>query len=367
MPERSQQLWRVLKVAVGMEYTNPSRALKIVDMVMNQVDSYYGSPSTWHDMSVLAGRVGHRQGRLALVQAGIRQWPLDVRLLCEEARMLVSFEEGCDHELGREKWQRLLAMEQSLTGFEWRFWVYGAEYKATFLGRTREGLKMLDQGVLKVKRKYLMNVFRAYRTILLDSIPGRELKTKAEMRNYQKWAGRVLEERFKVGLDLGVEYGYVLALDLAKLYQKKAASADEKEQEKLNKALYFLDLAESLFSGNRNYQIWEIYVTKARVLMALRRYGDALKIFKSLPSSERFRPSNANMLRLAALMTGEEFGDQKKYEESSDEPAWPEAGEGLFDNNGAGLLQLARGSKDMENILLKVAAELVSAEKGGES
>lgn len=169
-------------------------------------------------------------------------------------------------------------MPRKQTGPCWRFWGYGAIYHATTLNDPATALQLLDDGLLAVKRDGLMDILRTYRRVLIDSVPLRKLDSIDQLAAYQQEAISILESRYRMGIQLGIENAYVLAQDLARLHQERAGvEADESTPNEnnayLRKELAYLDLAEKLYTGDPNHQIWNIYVQRVRILMAQHKYG----------------------------------------------------------------------------------------------
>ena len=363
-PNRPHKLWRVERDARAREFSEPAASRSIIDGILDDIDSYDAAPNTWHTLAMIAGRVDHYEARLIIVQAGLRQWPENVDLLCEEVQMLSTPTEGYNPKLGKAKWERLRELDRTLTGPYWRFWVYGAIYLARHLNQPEEALRFLDEGLTHVIRDSLMDIFRSYRRVLVDSVPLRTLESEEAVREYQEWATRTLEQRLTLGLELGLENGYVLATELAQLYQERRGV--EEGDENLHKALSYLDAAEKLYTGSENHPIWEIYVPRARILIALRRHGDALKLLRSLPRQVRDDRSIEALLQLASLTTGEplEAGSPE------DQSPMQQATSGLpvlLANDGDLLFSIARQHEHVGSVVLSVAQRLVdSRERGSE-
>jgi tetratricopeptide (TPR) repeat protein len=228
----------------------------------------------------------------------------------------------------------------------------------------------LDEGLKWVKRDGLMDVLRSYRRVLVDSIPLEPIKDNRQFSAYQKHVFELLEERYLLGLRMGVENGYVLAVELARLYQEQASGGaldrlelkgNEEDEQSLHtssnhylqRALQYLDLAEILYTGDPNHPIWEIYEARARILMAQRRYRDALKLLSSLPQSRRNEPSNATMLNLAIRITGE-----KIETDESDSSSFSELLSSLFQNDGELLFRIASQNPQVARVLRNVVQRL---------
>jgi len=371
-----KSLWPFYHEVEIYEYTDPRRARELFNQILEEgLDNYTAPPDLWHNVAMVAGRVNHREAQLAFVQAGLREWPDNVDLLCDELQYRHS--SHYDPEKAKEIWSKLTEMPREATSPYWRFWVYGAIYHARELHDPKTALELLDEGLKWVTRDALMDVLRSYRRALVDSVPSELLEDREQVIAYQRQALRILEDRYKLGLALGVENGYVLAVELARLYQELAgmgmigssviSSTAERENsigeqnldreiDYLDKALEYLDLAERLYTGNPNHPVWMIYEARIRILMAQRRYGDALKLLRSLPQSRlRGDPSLATMLRLASLMTGE------KIEEEMSESDFMSALSAILDNNGELLFRIASQNPAVSSVLRHVVQRLGGA------
>lgn len=367
-PRKRKSLWSFYYEAERYEYTNPQRARELFERILEEgLDNYTASPDLWHNAAMVAGRVQHREAQLAFVEAGLREWPDNVDLLCDELQY--RYTSHYDLQKAQEIWQRLENMPREVTGPFWRFWVYGAIYHAVELFNPQKGLELLDEGLKWIKRDGLMDILRSYRRVLVDSTPLEQIEDQGQLRKYHKRALKILEERYRIGLELGVENGYVLATELAWLYQEQAGmeifanSSISNEQtieqpssrrdDYLKQALEYLDLAERMYTGNSNHPIWEIYEARARILMAQRRYGDALKVLSSLPPTRQREPSIATMLSLAARMTGEKIEADEQSETSL-----PKVLAALLQNEGEMLFRIASENPQVALVLKRVVQRL---------
>lgn len=367
IPER-KSLWQFYHEISQYEYANQQRARELIDLILKEgLDNYTATPDLWHNTAMVAGRVKHTVAQLAFVEAGLREWPDNVDLLCDE----LQYRHTTHYDLRKAAaiWQRLDELPKEITGPYWRFWVYGAIYHAVALCKPQKGLELLDEGLKWVKRDGLMDVLRNYRRVLVDSIPLEPIEDNRQFSAYQKRVFELLEERYLLGLKMGVENGYVLAVELARLYQEQASggildrlelNGQEDEQSLhtssnhyLQRAMQYLDLAEILYTGDPNHPIWEIYEVRARILMAQRRYGDALKLLSSLPQNRRNEPSIATMLSLAIRITGE-----KIETDESDSSSFSELLSSLFQNDGELLFRIASQNPQVARILRNVVQRL---------
>lgn len=368
IPSKRKSLWPFYYDVERYEYSNPEKARALFDQILAEgLDNYTASPDLWHNTAMVAGRVQHRIAQLAMVEAGLREWPDNVDLLCDELQYRHT--SHYDIEKAQAIWERLDNMPREKTGPYWRFWVYGAIYHAVELDNPQKGLELLDEGLKRVKRDSLMDILRSYRRVLVDSIPLEKIQDQEQLIAYHKRALRILEDRYKLGIELGVENGYVLATELAQLYQEQAGisikNASEPDrrgtqpsdiagQDYLRKALEYLDLAERLYTGSPNHPVWEIYEARARILMAQRKYGDALKMLRSLPQQRQAEPSIATMLRLAILMTGEKV----ETEQTTSAESFSEVLSALLQNDGELLFRIASDNPRVALVLKKVVQRL---------
>lgn len=341
-------LWRIRPDLERFEFTNPIQGRELIDAFLDDIDDYTGSPDMWHTIAMIAGRVQHWDGRLLIIQAGLREWPNEVDLLCEQMQSHYSRATAYDPDGARQTWELLCSLGKDAVGTYWRYWVYGAIYHARELNDSRTAIDLLDEGLLYVRREYLMDIFRSYRRVLVDGTPVKQIADQGGIGEYQSWVLKTLEEKYKQGIVLSVEGGYVLATELAILYQEQAGSASE-QNDYLEKALFYLDLAEKLYTGNSNHPIWDIYIVKVRIFMAQHRYGDALKILKSLPNQMVDRDlSLSTMKTLSALMTGEKLDETN---EPDLESAISKAVPALFRNSGELLQQVIRQNPSLKSVL----------------
>lgn len=322
--QRSKSLHEFYRKVTRYEYTNPDQARQLFDEILDSVDEYTGIPDTWHNTVMVAGRVRHDEAELAIIQAGLREWPDEVDLLCDELQLRHS--SSLDLTEAKRIWERLKELDIQKTYHNWRFWSHGAIYNSTKLNDPKTGLKLLDRGLYFVPRDNLSDIIRAYRRVLIDSVPHQKLNSKNKIRMYHRKILKILEERYKLGIELGVENGYTLAVELAKLYQEQAnkiADVEESSEDYLKKAFHYLCIAEQLYTGSglTNHPVWDIYVPKIRIFMAQRKYSEALKLLHSLPEFVMERDSSLKtMFEFAALMTGEQISpDSKRSEKSGDE------------------------------------------------
>ena len=373
---RSRLLRDFYNQLVRFEYNSPARARLLLDELIANLDQFTGPPDVWHNTGMVASRVDYPR-RVEIIRAGLTEWPDDIDLLCDDLQFCYGSELNPDR--APWIWSRLESMDKAITGPYWRFWVYGAIYHAK-IGKVPEGLNLLDRGILAVKRDTLMDVFRAYRNVLVDHVPRRALAGEEELVALHKEILKTLEEKLILGIKLGIENGYVLALELARLYQEMAG-ADYFDQTKdvaepgevqrrvnqnLRKALDILHLAECLYTGDPNHPIQEIYERRINILMPLHEFDEALKLLSSIPPRtrrlEEHRIARDSMRRFATLKTGGTLEDlqQTTGEEEgiSDEAAIQRGVNILFHNEGEALENLAKDNAAVRQIILNIAPKL---------
>ncbi|HEX6122248.1 MAG TPA: hypothetical protein VFY89_03755, partial [Ktedonobacterales bacterium] len=256
---------------------SPGRARQIVTQVYVQlqadIDAFTAPPDIWHNFAILADRIGMEAEESLILRAALREWQHDVDLLCDHLQN--AFNSGSvdyNPTLAAQYWERLEKLPRTVTAPYWRFWTFGAQYHMRITRDLTRAKNLLDEGLRYVQRDGLENILRSYRALLVDSEPLRPIRDEQDLIAYQEWAFSLLESRYKLGIQLGVENGYVLAGELAKLYQERAgarlaatpnASQAQQRQEQnrnedLEQALIYLRLAEALYTGNSNHPIQAI-------------------------------------------------------------------------------------------------------------
>jgi tetratricopeptide (TPR) repeat protein len=380
MGSRTEPLWQVYDRAT--EYSlrdDQTQARQLLQTILPDLASYTGAPDTWHNTAMVAGRVGHYDAQLRIIEEGLRQWPHDVDLLCDELQE--RYGRHYDEKRAEEIWEQLeRSMLPEQTGAYWRFWVYGAVYHGRVLRNRQKAMELLDSGLLAVTRDNLMDIISGYRRVLVDSVPAEGLRSLEEVEEYQRDALAILEKRYRLGIRLGVENGHVLAIQLAQLSRERAGEdidrsgggqlsrkEIEKTREHLEQALKYLDLAETIYTGmgGMNHPVHDIYEERARVLMAMREYEEALYLLRSLPTDRQQEMSLSAMTKLAAFKTGTELesADDEVPLQSADvevplQEALQQVIPALLDNDGELLFRIARENPPIQRVLLQVANQL---------
>lgn len=366
-PVGLQDLWDVYHNASSLARMERQKASAYLGNFTRSIAEYTGPPELWHNLAMVAARV-NRDAELAIVQQALQDYPNDVDLLCDELQM--RYTTHWDLVRAGKLWAQLETMDKHITGPYWRFWAYGAIYKATRLGKRSEGLALLDEGLRWVTPEYIADVLRSYRRVLIDSAPDTPIDN---IEQYHKETRRQLESKYRLGIAMGVENSYTLATELAVLLQEQAGVMDDcagegQPRNYLEEALAALDLAEKLYTGDSNHPIGDIYEHRARILMAQRKYSDALKLLQSLPDADRNDSSIHTMRALAERMLGRTpealptsvppqlaSGDARP---KPDVDAVNQALELLFADDGEVLLELARRQSEVGAVLRSVVARL---------
>jgi hypothetical protein len=265
-----------------------------------RLEALCGSPDEWFNFAVTAARIDHTTAQQRLLDAALKAHPEDVDLLCER----FSFEYFHGSIAGASTiWQRIADLGEERTAPYWRYWSYRSLFLARYLHDKAGAWEFLDRARQYVIPADLLNIFRHYRRILVDGAVN-PAAPAGDLTEYEYLADEV-QKKYREGLELGIENGYVLATELAMLLRERSAGKPKEEADQdLDHALELLDEAERLYTKSDNHPIVSIYIEKAITLMARRRYADALQIFRSLPS-HRFDESMQVMHNYAAHMTGQ--------------------------------------------------------------
>lgn len=262
-----------------------------------------GAPDEWFNLATSAARSRNYAAYEVLQRVAIEQHPADVDLRCSWFSFCYGHKTLEDALAAREE---LNALGPGATATYWRYWCFNALFESQYLGNKAEAERLLDRALSVVPPAGLLNVFRQYRTVLIDGRANPSHADGGQPADHTALVQRV-EEKYREGLRLGIEAGYVLAVDLAKLLRERTLGMRSAEADDLlDEVLDLLDVAERTYTDDGNHPLWDIYQEKAVTLMARRRYEDALQIFRSLPDYQ-LSDSIRVMAQYAANMTGQEF------------------------------------------------------------
>jgi len=83
-PQR-KSLWPFYHEVSQYEYANQQKARELIDRILEEgLDNYTAPPDLWHNTAMVVGRVKHTVAQIAFVESGLREWPDNVDLLCDE-------------------------------------------------------------------------------------------------------------------------------------------------------------------------------------------------------------------------------------------------------------------------------------------
>lgn len=267
-----------------------------------RLEELHGSPDEWFNLATTAARIDHTTVQRRILDVALKAHPEDVDLLCE--RFSFEYFHGSIAN-AKTAWQRIADLGKERTAPYWRYWTYRALFLARYLNDKAAAVELLDDARQYVRPADLLNIYHNYRTILIDGSV-KPADPVGHLSEYDYLAGEV-EKKYREGLELGIENGYVLATDLALLLRERSAGkTKDKADQDLDAALVLLDEAERIYTKSNNHPIVDIYIEKAITLMARRRYADALQIFRSLPPHRFVNDESMQIMRsYAAHMTGQ--------------------------------------------------------------
>jgi hypothetical protein len=309
------------------------------------LEALRGSPTEWFNLATTAAQIDHTTAQRRILEVALTAHPEDVDLLCERFQFEYAHGSAADAD---NAWQRIEDLGEERTASYWRYWCY----RSVFLARHRQdkatARQFLDRARPYVIPADLLQIFRNYRSMLIDGSVN-PADPAGDLSEYDYLADEV-QKKYREGLELGIENGYVLATDLARLLRERSAGKPKEEADRiLDQALDLLDEAERLYTKSSNHPIVNIYIEKAITLMARRRYADALQIFRSLPSYRFERDESMQIMRsYASHMTGQ-----------PDAAGAPRGGGGSGDEGDAGrrLDQLENRLSQLEGVLMTIAQQ----------
>lgn len=298
-----QEIEHVIGPLAGSPRTREAASELFRQLIETDLRRLNGSPDEWFNLATSAARARNYTAYEVLLRVAIEQHPADVDLRCAWFAFCYGHKTLQDALAAREE---LTALGPDATATYWRYWCFNALFESQYLGNKAEAERLLDSALSAVPPVGLLNVFRQYRTVLID---GRAKPSHADGDQPADHTALVqrVEDKYREGLRLGIEAGYTLAVDLAKLLRERTLGMRSVEAGGvLDDVLDLLDVAERTYTDDGNHPLWDIYQEKAITLMARRRYEDALQIFRSLPDYQ-LSDSMRVMAQYSANMTGQEF------------------------------------------------------------
>jgi hypothetical protein len=363
------QTWKEIRLIAQVD---PDEAYKRIDDMLPHLDEYTAGPDIWFNFAAIAGRVDHDRAQYEVVDAGLREHPNDVDLLCSQFQQFYAKSDMYySAQAAKDRWEYLCKLPIDQSGPAWRFWVYGATYHSLELKDTKTAEELLKRGLSYVRRDSIMDILRAFRGVLLLGPPANLVKFD-DLAAEQERLFNTVESQFLLGVQMGVDNSYVLAMDLAEMYQERAGvtkqsapsqtNLSEKQRNYLDKALEYLALAERLYTADSNHPVYEIYVAQARVLMSLKEYSKVVNILESIPQFMQRDLSVAAMLKLARRSIGlsDEVESVESGAVSREQIAQIEQNvlQSLFGNDGKGLEQLLRQNRNVLATVINVLQRL---------
>lgn len=262
-----------------------------------------GSANEWFNLATSAGRARNVTAEHRILEEAIKLHPDDVDLRLSLLQLRYTHGTVAQAE---EVLKEIEDLGEDRYSPSWRYWAFAATLTARYLNDKYTAVEYLDKGLRRVPPADLLNIYRHYRVVLIDGFARPSAAGVSAAEDHAALTAMV-EQKFREGLRLGIEDGYVLAVDLARLLRERSAGVEPEEAARiLDEALAFLDVAERTYTHDSNHPLEEIYVEKAITLMARRRYADALQILRSLPDY-LLDDSLRVMANYAANMTGQEF------------------------------------------------------------
>ena len=307
--ERTRSLSDFYLEVSGLSFSNSAEGRRRIKEFVGERHLYTGPVNIWYNLTAETGRLQLSAERGLIISEGLAEHPNNVDLICEVLQEAYNTSKNMAQ--AKETWQKLSSLEEAK--FFWRYWVYGAIYHAKMLRDRETALSLLESGLHHVNSEHINDIVRAYRQVLIDAPPNSDIKNREEREAVESEVFTKLEEIYKWAISLGVENSYDLAVDLAKLYQERAESEflyPDQEQILVERSLQCLELAERRYTANSNHPIWNIYLSKARLYIGLRKYAEAVKIFRILPESIVSNdPSIEVQYKYSAQMSGEQIDD----------------------------------------------------------
>jgi tetratricopeptide (TPR) repeat protein len=343
-----QEIEYVIGPLAGSPRTREPASELFYKLIETDLRKLCGAPDEWFNLATSAARARNYAAYEVLLRVAIEQHPADVDLRCSWFSFCYGHKTLEDAHAAREE---LNALGPDATATYWRYWCFNAAFESQYLGNKAEAERLLDRALSAVPPAGLLNVFRQYRTVLIDGRANPSYAEGSQPADHTALVQRV-EDKYRDGLRLGIEAGYVLAIDLAKLRRERTLGMRSAEADDvLDEVLDLLDVAERTYTDDGNYPLWDIYREKAVTLMARRRYEDALQIFRSLPDYQ-LSDSMRVMAQYAANMTGQEF-----------RPAGTQAslGEGTEQAAVTGVRKEVDGLKERVDVLEEVMKRILSA------
>jgi tetratricopeptide (TPR) repeat protein len=281
-----------------------------LESLVGTLREYTATADLWFNFAMACARLSVQDLEMEALETGLQEHPNDVDLLCAILQCRYSSHE--DSSEAEKIAKQLEELPLTAKAPYWRYWTYLAIYYGVKRGDRARAVQLLDEGLRYVRRDALNEYLRTYRRVYIDSAPPVDsapsnLDEVAE--EYEK-SINLVADRLKRGLELGVENGYALAIELAILYQEQAYATRREggQSESLQKALEVLEFAERMFTPTQrdvNFPLHSIYKQKVNVLMGLKRYDEARELLLAMREAKvEFSPVQELQLQRAAIGSG---------------------------------------------------------------
>jgi len=233
-----------------------------------------GPPDHWYNIGTRFSSFDLDDEALLIFEEGLKEHPQAVDLLCSVFQL--QYGVASDLAAAGKCWEGLKKIESRKTS--WRYYAYGARFLA-ILGK-KGGHQLLVEGIELVPVKDIANLYVALaKQSFFEPLSSEDDEVDALL----------LE-----GVRRPIRLGHLLALELSRRTQRRSASETDqlKRQETLEQALEYAALALALYTdpGERNnHPVEEIYYQQAQLLVALKRYGEALQRLRAIERASDFR------------------------------------------------------------------------------
>jgi len=309
---QKKSLWKVYnRVQRLIANRHIDECIAYLESLVGTLHEYTAPADLWFNFAMDCARLRVLELEMEALETGLLEHPdNNVDLLCAVLQCRHSTHEDLSE--AERIASQLEALPLTAKARYWRYWTYLAIYYGIEKGDRARAVQLLDEGLRYVRRDALNEYLRTYRRVYIDSAPPVDsapsnLDEVAE--EYEKSINLVAEQ-LKRGLELGVENGYALAIELAILYQEQAYATRQegRQSESLQKALEVLEFAEQMFTPTQrdvNFPLHSIYKQKVNVLMGLKRYDEARELLLAMREAKvEFSPVQELQLQRAAIGSG---------------------------------------------------------------
>jgi tetratricopeptide (TPR) repeat protein len=312
---QKKSLWKVYnRVQRLIANHHIDECIAYLESLVGTLHEYTAPADLWFNFAMDCARLRVLDLEMEALETGLQEHPDNVDLLCAILQCLYSTHENLLK--AAEIVSRLEELPLTAKAHYWRYWTYLAIYYGVKRGNRTRAIQLLDEGLRYIKRDDLNEYLRTYRRVYIDSAPPVDSAPSSldEVAEEYEKSINLVADRLKRGLELGVENGYALAIELAILYQEQAYATRQEggQSESLQKALEVLEFAERMFTPTQrdiNFPLHSIYKQKVNVLMGLKRYDEARELLVAMSEAKvEFSLVQELQLRRAAIGSGKALG-----------------------------------------------------------